>query len=118
NRHYSWLEKTAFKHLPGARALHRASIYWGHEARVMGMVIHPAIMRAFQKVAEFHIRRQVKDKTLRQQVTPDYLIGCRRILISNDWYPALQQENCSLNTDGIKEITATGIVTQAGEHIE
>src|SRR5699024_5610401 len=118
NRHYSWLEKTAFKHLPGARALHRASIYWGHEARVMGMIIHPALMKAFQKVAELHIRRQVKDKTLRQQVTPDYLIGCRRILISNDWYPALQAPQCELNTTDIASINATGITTIDGRHIE
>lgn len=118
DRPYTALEKTLFKYVPGARRLHRSSIYWGHEARVMGMVIHPALMQAFQKVAEFHIKRQVKDKRLREGVTPDYLIGCRRILISNDWYPALQADNCTLNTDGIRAITPTGIITAAGEAVD
>jgi len=118
DRPYTRLEKALFKYVPGARRLHRTSIYWGHEARVMGMVIHPALMQAFQKIAEFHIKRQVKDQALRQQVTPDYLIGCRRILISNNWYPALQANNCRLNTDGIRAITATGIVTAAGETVD
>lgn len=115
DRPYSALEKQLFKHVPGVRRAHRAAIYWGHEARVMGMVIHPALMKLFQKVAELHIRRQVKDRELRELVTPEYLIGCRRILISNHWYPALQASNCTLRAEGISEVTPTGVITASGE---
>lgn len=118
DRAYTGLEKTLFKALPATRRLHRNAIYWGHEARVMGMVLNPALMKVFQKVAELHIRRQVKDPVLREQVTPDYTIGCKRILISNDWYPALQQDNVSLITDGIREIREHSIVTADGTERE
>lgn len=118
NRPYSGLEKQLFKRVPGLRKLHRTSIYWGHEARVMGMVIHPMLMKAFQQIALLHLRRKVKSLALRQQVTPDYLIGCRRILISNDWYPALQQPHCELVTSGITAIDAAGIHTVDGGYKE
>lgn len=64
------------------------------------------------------MRKQVKDPALRKQVTPDYTIGCKRVLISNDWYPALQRDNVALETDGIERITETGIVTRDGREIE
>ncbi|MGH9792077.1 MAG: flavin-containing monooxygenase, partial [Candidatus Acidiferrales bacterium] len=90
DRAYSRLEKTLFRVLPFTRWLHRNWIYWTHEARVMGMVIHPGLMKIFQILAERHIKKQVADPALRAKVTPDYTIGCKRVLISNDWYPALQ----------------------------
>ncbi|MCK0538389.1 flavin-containing monooxygenase [Alcanivorax quisquiliarum] len=118
DRAYLGAEKQLFRKLPLARQLHRAAIYWGHESRVMGLVLNPKLMTVFQKLAEWHIRRQVKDATLRERVTPDYTIGCRRILISNDWYPALQQPNVELVTEGIREIRANSIVTADGQERE
>ncbi len=118
DRAYLDAEKTLFRKLPLTRQLHRAAIYWGHESRVMGLVLNPKLMTLFQKLAEWHIRRQVKDKALRDIVTPDYTIGCKRILISNDWYPALQQPNVELVTDGIREIRANSIVTADGTERE
>ena len=118
DRPYSDTEKTLFRKLPIVRRLHRALIYWEHEARVMGMVINPALMKLFQKVAERHIRRQVPDAVLRRAVTPDYTIGCKRILISNAWYPALSRPNVALITDGIREIREHSIVTADGTERE
>lgn len=118
DRGYSGLEKTLFRRIPASRRLHRNAIYWSHEARVMGLVLHPALMKVFQKVAERHIRKQVKDPVLRDQVTPDYTIGCKRILISNDWYPALQKPHVSLVTDGIREIRPHSIVAADGQERE
>ncbi len=114
DRAYTRIEKFLFRYLPFARRLHRGWIYWTHEARVMGMVIHPGLMKIFQKVAERHIRKQVRDPALRARVTPDYTIGCKRVLISNDWYPALQRPNVALVTDGIREIRAHSVVTADG----
>jgi cyclohexanone monooxygenase len=67
-----------------------------------------------EKVARKHIARQVTDPELRAKVTPDYTIGCKRILPSNTWYPALMRDNVELVTDGIAEIRPNGYVTTDG----
>ena len=111
---YSELAKTAFTKLPFVRKLHRNAIYWGHEARVLGLVLNPKLMKGFQMVAERHIKQQIADPVLRKKVTPDYTIGCKRILISNDWYPAIARPNVDLITSGIREVRAHSIVTSDG----
>src|SRR5439155_17042327 len=60
---------------------------------------------------------QVKDPELRRKLTPSYTIGCKRILLSNDYYPAGSKPNVALVTEGIREITPRGIVAGDGtEH--
>ncbi len=110
-------EKFLLRTVSPLRWLYRWLIYWGHEARVLGILVFPMLLRAFQWLAKFQIRRQVKDPVLRAAVTPDYRIGCKRVLISNDWYPALQRENVELVTEGIREVRPHGILTATGrEH--
>ena len=65
-----------------------------------------------------NIASGISDPALRAKVTPDYQIGCKRILISNDYYPALDRDDVDLVTDGIREITPTGIVTADGTERE
>ncbi|MEM8615917.1 MAG: NAD(P)/FAD-dependent oxidoreductase [Pseudomonadota bacterium] len=69
---------------------------------------------AYHRVAVDHMEAQVSDPDLRTRLTPDYPIGCRRILISDDYFPALCQANVTLETDGIAAINSGGITTQAG----
>ena len=76
------------------------------------------LKRVAEKMAKSHIRKQVKSAALRERVTPDYKIGCKRILISNDWYPALQRDNVELIADGPARITENAIVTKDGRTIE
>lgn len=114
DRPYKNWEKWVLRKVPGARLALRAGIYCWNEARVLGMVIHPAIMGFFKRGALAQIRRQVADPALREKVTPDYPIGCKRILISNDWYPALQKPGVSLLTQGIREIRPHSIVDREG----
>lgn len=73
-----------------------------------------------QRKAVAHIHRQVADPKLRAQLTPDYTIGCKRVIISNALYPALAADNATLHdrTDGIDHLDATGIVTASGEHLD
>lgn len=85
---------------------------------MVGLVLNPAFMALFQKIAERHIRKQVADPALRAKVTPDYTIGCKRILISNDWYPAISRDNVDVITDGIREIKPHSIVTADGTERE
>ncbi len=66
----------------------RALIYWGREAMGYGF-LHPRVNQFLQRAAEAHLRRQVRDPRLRAKVTPRFVMGCKRILISNDYLPAL-----------------------------
>jgi len=61
-----------------------------------------------------HLRKQVADPQLRARLTPDYPVGCKRIVISDDWYPALQRDNVALVTSPLERITADAVVTADG----
>jgi cation diffusion facilitator CzcD-associated flavoprotein CzcO len=106
--------RRVFRHIPGAARAFRNVIYWVLETRAVGFTLHPALMAPQAKVARAHIARQIEDPALRAKVTPDYTIGCKRILLSSDYYPALTRSNVDLITDGIAEITETGLVTRDG----
>ena len=92
----------------------RAGVYWSRELIVPGLTFEPRMMKALQRIALRHMEKQVADPELRAKLTPSYVMGCKRILPSNDWYPALQQPNVELVTDGIREIRPEGIVTADG----
>ncbi|MFL6122856.1 flavin-containing monooxygenase [Actinophytocola sp.] len=109
--------KTLFRVVPGAQRLYRDLIYWLLEARAVGFNGNPALMKLAQRVALAHLHRQVKDPELRRKLTPDYLMGCKRVLIANDYYPALTRENVEVNTGGISAVTERGVVDGNGvEH--
>jgi len=80
----------------------------------IGFVVNPGVLRLGGKIVIRHLNNNVKDETLRKKLTPHYTLGCKRILLSNDYYPALQQPNLNLITDGIQELNATGILTTNG----
>lgn len=69
---------------------------------------------AYTRIAMDHLESQVDDPELRKKLTPDYPIGCKRILICDDFYPTLQEDHVDLVTDGIERITETGVVTADG----
>jgi cation diffusion facilitator CzcD-associated flavoprotein CzcO len=71
-------------------------------------------MKLLQRMAERHLHRQVQDPWLRRELTPNYLFGCKRILISNDFYPAVASPKVQLVTAGIREVQPDGIVTADG----
>ncbi|RSD19862.1 flavin-containing monooxygenase [Amycolatopsis eburnea] len=112
----SWAQ-TLFKRVPGTQRAYRNALYWLLEARAIGFNGHPAIMKAGELIAKRNIAKGIKDPALRKKVTPDYTMGCKRVLISNDYYPALNRPNVDVNTSGIKEVKAHSIVDAAGvEH--
>ncbi|SDI82978.1 cyclohexanone monooxygenase [Frankineae bacterium MT45] len=114
DRPYSSVERQMFKRLPITQRIARSSIYWARELIVLGMAKNPKLLNVPQRIAERHIARQVKNADLRKKVTPTWQIGCKRILISNTWYPALQRENVELITDGIAEVRPNAIVSRDG----
>ncbi|WP_339516785.1 flavin-containing monooxygenase [Pseudomonas sp. RL_15y_Pfl2_60] len=118
DRAISAAERKRFKHFPALQKLWRAAIYSLLESRVVGFAMLPQLMTLAAKFAKWHLHKQISDPDLRAKVTPDYAMGCKRVLISNDYYPALTQANVELITDGIKEIRHNSIVTMRGEERE
>jgi cation diffusion facilitator CzcD-associated flavoprotein CzcO len=111
-------EQWLFRHLPVTQKVARTSIYWARESYALGFVKRPGIMRAVERISVRHLHRQVRDPLLRAKLTPGYRMGCKRILLSSDFYPALTQPNVSLVTDGIAEIRDKSVITRDGTERE
>ncbi len=118
DRPISSFERKMFELFPFTQRLLRSAIYWRLEGRVLGLVLHPKLMDFVKREAERHIARQVPDPELRRKVTPNYTIGCKRILLSDEWYPALCRPNVDVVTEGIREIRENSIVTADGRERE
>ncbi len=114
DRRYTAAEHAAFRTVPGFQRLARAGVYAMRETQVVGLTRVPALMAPLQLAARLHLRRGIKDKALRRAVTPDFRIGCKRMLISNDYYPALDRPDVDVVTDRIREVRAHSIVTEDG----
>jgi cation diffusion facilitator CzcD-associated flavoprotein CzcO len=109
--------KALFRRVPEAQAAVRKALFWVHESMALGVIWSSPLTRLTELVAEAHLRSQVKDSWLRRQLTPNHRIGCKRILLSNTYYPALQQPNCKLITWPIVRLTERGVLTAEGvEH--
>jgi cation diffusion facilitator CzcD-associated flavoprotein CzcO len=110
-------EKRLYRRFPAAQLAMRAAIYWARETFVLPFM-HRRLAKLPQTVARQHLAHQVHDPDLRRKLTPSYTIGCKRILISNDYYPALSQPNVELQTAGIREVRERSIVTTDGRETE
>ena len=109
--------KALFRRLPFAQTAMREALYWLHESMATAVIWNSPLTKIGQRLGKLYINAQVKDKWMRRQLTPDFNLGCKRILISNDFYPALQKPNCELITWPIDRITENGIRTAEGvEH--
>jgi cation diffusion facilitator CzcD-associated flavoprotein CzcO len=109
-------ERKLFRLLPPLQRLVRGAVYWGRETFVLPFRFH-RLSRFPERMARAHLQKQVPDPALRDKLTPRYEIGCKRILMSNEYFPALQQPNAELVTEAISHITPTGVVTADGaEH--
>jgi len=113
-RSYSDLDKKLFKSFPLMRKLHRMRLFATNESRVFP-IIYARLAKSFQFLAKSFLNMQVKDPVLREKLTPKYTIGCKRVLISNKYYPMFKRDNVELNTDGIKEVRAHSIVDCNGK---
>ncbi|HEX4364552.1 MAG TPA: NAD(P)/FAD-dependent oxidoreductase [Solirubrobacteraceae bacterium] len=111
-------ERRLYKLLPAAQKAVRTSVYWARESMLLGFIKNPKIMSGAEKIAAAHMRRQVPDRELRRKLTPEFRLGCKRVLISNAWYPALMAPNVELVTDAIAEIRGKTIVLADGSERE
>ncbi|WP_081622365.1 flavin-containing monooxygenase [Jongsikchunia kroppenstedtii] len=97
-----------------ARILARWAVYWGAESLAFGLNGHSNLMRPIEKLAQWNIARSVDDPELREKLTPTYRIGCKRILGSNDYYPALNAQNTTVVDESIAKLTSDAVVTAEG----
>jgi len=105
DRPYSKTELNVFQKVPAARTIYRTGLYGLSELRGAGFVTDYRILKAFQKLAERHIRQTLStEPELLNKVLPDYTIGCKRILMSNTYYPALMRRNVEVITEPIQRI--------------
>jgi cation diffusion facilitator CzcD-associated flavoprotein CzcO len=111
-------EQWLLARVPALQRLYRAMVYTQYESRALLYVYCPALLRAAQWLALRHMHRQVRDPALRRKLTPDYRLGCKRVLLMNTYYPALSKPNVALVTDPVARVTARGIVTADGTERE
>ena len=106
----------AFRWLPLAQQIARWMIYWRHEARALAFIVNTQWMQGPMRFSTSYLARRVQDPVLRAKLTPNYLLGCKRVLLSSDYYPALTQPNVDVVTTPIREIVEDGLVTDDGRH--
>lgn len=107
--------RRAFTTWPGRRWLHRAGIYWRHEVTAAAFVVEPRLMPLVRHWGTQHIADQIPDPALRAAVTPTCSPGCKRILLSNDYYPALTRENVELVTSAVARVSESAVHTVDGQ---
>ena len=106
-------ERRLFHAVPAAQRAVRSAIYLNREMLATAFV-HPAMMGLMQAMAKMHLRSTVKDPALREKLTPSYTMGCKRLLTSDNYYPALTRENVEVVTEPIAEVRPNAIVTGDG----
>jgi cation diffusion facilitator CzcD-associated flavoprotein CzcO len=114
NRPISAQERALFRRVPLAQKAVRGGIYTLAEGAAIALTRRPRLTRALRRVALAHLHRQVKDPEKRRQLTPTYLPGCKRLLPSDDFYPAVAQPNVQIVTSGIARVDGKDIVTADG----
>jgi cation diffusion facilitator CzcD-associated flavoprotein CzcO len=106
-------QRRLYRRLPLLQKAFRFGIYAGREASVL-LFRHPAAMRRMQRLARWNLERAVSDPALRARLLPSYTMGCKRVLLSSDYYPAVAQPNVELVTASLTEVRARAVVDEAG----
>jgi cation diffusion facilitator CzcD-associated flavoprotein CzcO len=106
--------RALYRSVPPTRWLQRASIYSRLEVGVLGFVYRPALLKRLESIALRHLRSRVRDSALRVKLMPSYAMGCKRILLSDDFYPALTRANVEVVSERIREVRATSVVAADG----
>jgi cation diffusion facilitator CzcD-associated flavoprotein CzcO len=116
DRAISPAERGMYRRAPALQKLARTGLYWQHELRALAFVVQPKIleMRAEPEALRY-LRSRVKSAELRAKLTPKYRMGCKRVLMSNDYFEALQRAHAEVVTDPIAEVRAGGILTRDGK---
>lgn len=110
---YKW-EQALFQKVPAWDRIYRSLIYWKNENRALAFTRFNSLLELFAWQAKRFAKHQVRDPEKFRHLIPDYKIGCKRILISNDWYSAVDQSHVELVTTGIERVVEEGLITTDG----
>jgi cation diffusion facilitator CzcD-associated flavoprotein CzcO len=113
DRRVTAAEQALYRRLPLTQRALREAMYYTFELAGLAER-NPRAMGGFQRIARRHLERSVADPRLRAALTPDHVLGCKRILFSNDWYRALTRSNVELVPHAVTEVTAGGVVGADG----
>jgi cation diffusion facilitator CzcD-associated flavoprotein CzcO len=117
DREVSKLAHWLYPRVPGVQRMTRTAMWASLEPIALGMTRWPALLKGHEMVSRAMIRLQVKDPDLRERLIPTYAFGCKRMLLSNQWYPALDSPNVELVTQGVEEVREHALVAADGsEH--
>lgn len=114
DRRYPRWEQQLFRRVPTRVAASRAGLFGFFEVATYAFTGKDWLMRPFSAVANQYRERALPDPELRRLATPDYEMGCKRVLFTSDWYPALMRENVELHHGGVERITAKGVIGPDG----
>jgi cation diffusion facilitator CzcD-associated flavoprotein CzcO len=114
DRPISERKKWLYRHVPLTQRAARLGIYGSREALVGAFVKHPEMLRRAQRIALANMARSITGPDLRAKLTPDYVMGCKRILLSDDYYPALAQPNVDVVAAGLAKIDGSTLTAQDG----
>ncbi|MEV6568373.1 flavin-containing monooxygenase [Streptomyces kronopolitis] len=118
DREISAAEKWLHTKVPATRAARRQLLWGIRELQVGAFTRHPNRLGLLERLARGHMTKAVKDPALRAALTPRYRIGCKRILLSNTYYPALAQPNVDVVAAGLKEVRGSTLVGSDGSEVE
>ena len=115
DRAYSDVERALRRLVPGVHELSRLKTYLTFESRAVGFVVDKRLMAIFERIGRWHMKQQINDRALRRRWRPHFTAGCKRLLISNDWYPALQQPNVVVVDRGVASLDEGRVVDDGGD---
>jgi cation diffusion facilitator CzcD-associated flavoprotein CzcO len=114
DRGYAPWERALMRRLPSRVAVSRAGMFGFFELATYGFTGTDWLMNPFARVADRYRERELADPELRAKATPDYEMGCKRVLFTSDWYSTLTRDNVELIHGDIERITAHGVVGSDG----
>ena len=114
DRGYTDAHHAAFKKVPGFAPTMRGAVWQITELLGLALTKVAPLARLLQTLATANLKHHIKDPALRAKLIPDYPIGCKRVLFSSEWYPALAADNVDVETDTVTEVTKTGVRTADG----
>jgi cation diffusion facilitator CzcD-associated flavoprotein CzcO len=112
----AWERK--FLQIPLIQWLYREKLYWSNELRMVAFAKFPGLMKYPEKFCKNYLAKKIKNPELRAKLTPNFGFGCKRVLVTSAYYPALEKPNVSVEFDGVKEITQDGIITSGGKELK
>ncbi len=103
-----------FARVPGATRLYRNALYWALEARAIAFNGHLNVLPLAERIVKRYLEKKIPDAELRAKLTPDYRLGCKRVLQSNTYYETYLRDDVTLSTDGVREIVSDGVIDGNG----